>query len=32
MTKETAGYKDLKNVIGVWDDHDMGENDSNKYF
>jgi len=28
MTKEAPGYKDLKRVIGIWDDHDYGLNDS----
>ena len=36
MTKEQApGYEQIRKdskVIGVWDDHDFGINDGDKYF
>ena len=32
MTKDAPGYSELKNVIGVWDDHDMGANNSDRLF
>jgi alkaline phosphatase D len=32
MTKEAKGYKDIKRVIGVWDDHDYGINDADSNF
>ena len=31
-TQNSSGYKDLKRVIGVWDDHDYGFNDIGSEF
>ena len=28
LTRQAEGYSDIKHVIGVWDDHDFGINDS----
>ena len=28
LTRQAEGYSDIKQVIGVWDDHDFGINDS----
>ncbi len=30
-TKSTKGYSLLKRVIGIWDNHDMGSENANRY-
>jgi alkaline phosphatase D len=35
QAKSAEGYKDLRNttrILGIWDDHDYGNNDENRYF